>query len=711
MTDRDDKDKESRAGDHDRQHHHHSDSERAAHTGDEDAKSTKEHRLSRRDSYHSTSSHRSSSSKKSKTRSKATVDDDQPDMGGVGGAEQEVDRKQKERDETAYGPEFLRALAIAPSVDEDSPFDVIAGADAVEFARRFVQEQEQIPPHATSSSDSHAHTPGTITSTPEGGTRKHLPPVVFALPRTAAGDAGRKVVDFYMSWRGKTKTHRLKGQERRTGFLDSEFKRVKETLDGEWKRASRAIKGGFGGREDDEDELQGYPTLARAPTDPQKPPSLPPNLVAHAQDEQATSASRTPPPATQRTVSDPLPPPSSFPINMERPQLGVHRGSVDSLTSVMSIPLLGLVRGVPVGNRVPLRVMNPGDRFSMSSAGDLDVAETPKARLSRHSPLRDGVAFDVPDDGAETHLVALPGRAGSDSSASSGGSRRSKHRRRKDKGRTSAEEEERGKEKILIVLLDEKDKDKETETEKTPVKEEGSTWHGLEHRLSMRSAQKPPPPTATHVSPWMGPLAHTDEDVTFITTPDPSDSDGSSSEDGADVNWGRRSGAPMPIKNLLSAMGYLAPEARATPSPYGSYTALPMPTPYNSPYNAAAAAVYTSPYVTPMQASPYVTPMQASPYHSPYGMHPQIHGQGSPSRPQTPPIYAPSNTPPQQSTPPWPSYTPAMSATAAVYPSPAQSGYASPYGSAPPSIYGPAPPPLYKPAPASPARPPLYYYG
>jgi hypothetical protein len=36
---------------------------------------------------------------------------------------------------------------------------------------------------------------------------------------------------------------------------------------------------------------------------------------------------------------------------MERPPLGTHRGSIDSLNSVTSLPLLGMVRGVPVGNR------------------------------------------------------------------------------------------------------------------------------------------------------------------------------------------------------------------------------------------------------------------------------------------------------------------------------------------------------------------------
>ncbi|KAF8136830.1 hypothetical protein K438DRAFT_1996914 [Mycena galopus ATCC 62051] len=65
-------------------------------------------------------------------------------------------------------------------------------------------------------------------------------------------------------------------------------------------------------------------------------------------------------PPAARSVSDPLPAgsssavyplPSSFPINTERPLLGTHRGSVDSLTSVTSLPLLGMVRGVPAGNR------------------------------------------------------------------------------------------------------------------------------------------------------------------------------------------------------------------------------------------------------------------------------------------------------------------------------------------------------------------------
>ncbi|KAJ6507697.1 hypothetical protein C8R47DRAFT_1208740 [Mycena vitilis] len=202
--------------------------------------------------------------------------------------------KDKEREEkphkvASYSPEFLHALAArtaSSDAQSDADFDVISGADAVRFTRRFVREQaaEGNPldaalsaalPDAPPATPAHAHAPPTAashashashasnTSTTiarrDSRTKDHdkqhsddkrlkrsLQPVVFALPRSAAGDAGRRVVDFYMSWRGKTKTHPLKGRARRAGFLDSEFRRVRDKLDGEWKRAR--------GRECEEEE-------------------------------------------------------------------------------------------------------------------------------------------------------------------------------------------------------------------------------------------------------------------------------------------------------------------------------------------------------------------------------------------------------------------------------------------------------------------------
>ncbi|KAJ7113320.1 hypothetical protein C8R43DRAFT_131518 [Mycena crocata] len=147
----------------------------------------------------------------------------------------------------AYTPEFLREFAqaqkrlsvLSADGDTEGAFDVISGKEAQRFAKRFVREQasEADPAHAALASQvSHAlgnvqptsagrkdsvktsasHAMGT---TSKNGTAKAgetasdhrlkanartLPPVVFAFPRSAAGDAGRRVVDFYMSWRGKT---------------------------------------------------------------------------------------------------------------------------------------------------------------------------------------------------------------------------------------------------------------------------------------------------------------------------------------------------------------------------------------------------------------------------------------------------------------------------------------------------------------------------
>ncbi|KAF7358406.1 hypothetical protein MVEN_00890800 [Mycena venus] len=581
----------------------------------------------------------------------------------------------------AYTPEFLHALANSRTKAE---FDVISGEDAVRFTRRFVREQAtdgtavpaelsaSLPPGTAPSAVSHApsHTSHrSLTDRDPKHEEKHLkrslPPVVFALPRSAsgvAGDAGRRVVDFYMSWRGKTKTHPLRGRARRAGFLDAEFKRVRDVLDGEWKRASRAIKGavcGDSGENGMEDGF-GAVSLVRAPTDPQPLPRLPPMLAQYARDAQQNAEGGLSAPPAARSVSDPLPGPSSyplpssFPINQERPPLGTHRGSVDSLTSVTSLPLLGMVRGVPVGNRVPLRVTNPGDRMSMSSSSG-SIPEVPTAKPVKSSPLRDGVAFTIPpSDSVEVanarpmHMLQLPGRTVSDSSASSGGSSKSRKSKSSPKEKTPRVKDD---DKILIVLLDEKDKINQSE-KKVAIPDDGATWHGLERRLSTRSARKPSPPTSTHDSPWLGPLR---------------------ARIGA--GGGAGAGAIVPIKNLLSSMGYITPEAAVlggTPSPYGSYTSLPAAaysSPYTSPYAGAAlaATAYASPYVSPqVQGSPYQLQLQP------------------PSRPRTPVAYG--TTPPmgQPQAPLWSSPGAAYPTTA--YTSPAPAGYASPYPPASPGM-------------------------
>ncbi|KAF8136832.1 hypothetical protein K438DRAFT_750428 [Mycena galopus ATCC 62051] len=126
---------------------------------------------------------------------------------------------------SAYTPEFLHALANGNSPTK-SEFDVLTGVDAVRFTKKFVRNQRAsgtaIPdelsavaasaPHATPHAPMHtpsatSHVSLTNDTDPKAIDKKlkrSLQPVVFAFPRSAAGGAGRRVVDFYMSWRGKT---------------------------------------------------------------------------------------------------------------------------------------------------------------------------------------------------------------------------------------------------------------------------------------------------------------------------------------------------------------------------------------------------------------------------------------------------------------------------------------------------------------------------
>ncbi|KAJ7277632.1 hypothetical protein C8J57DRAFT_173410 [Mycena rebaudengoi] len=625
----------------------------------------------------------------------------------------------------AYGPEFLRAFARrgtnhirkgGADDDKGSAFEVLAGRDARRFCRKFVREQaaEEKEGAGKGKGKDAEGTKGsgdkTVVARAESSgnthTNKGLPPVVFALPRTAAGDASRKVVDYYMAWRGKTKTTRLKGLARRAGFLDGEFRRVREALDGEFRRASRA----FGGDGKDGNKSQSAPELIRAPTDPQQPPRLSPLLASrrstdndHDKDKSRRrddGRERIKEEGHERADDDddgPLLPPPRLHLDGLRPQLATR----DSLDSVTSLPLLGTVRGVPTGNRLPLRVTNPGDRMSVSSSGSASMNDQGRSNPPRGSPLREGarssplretVGFNVPaaEDaevaqvvrrGTKTHKVRLPGRTPSDSSgvSASTSSSSSSGRRRKEKKNPSHDGGEQ--EKILIVLLDEKDNPK---AEKKMGKD--TTWHGLERRLSSRSARKLTPPGSAHHSPWMGPLVHLDEDIKYIHTPDHSDHYYEDSDSDAGSDWdaqqhgGGGNASVVPIQSMLAAMGYLSPEAAfmgsTGGSPYSPYSgaALPMQTPYNSPYSTTSAhlASYSSPYVAPLQSSPYASPYQ------------QLQQLQPPSRPQTP-TYFGMGTPQMQHhqtpLPTWGSpggYGPAPG----TYPSPAAgygpAAYASP---------------------------------
>ncbi|KAJ7196525.1 hypothetical protein GGX14DRAFT_473367, partial [Mycena pura] len=336
-----------------------------------------------------------------------------------------------------------------------------------------------------------------------------------------------------------------------------------------------------------------------------------------------------------------------------------------------------------------------------SSSGSVDV---PTARPAHASPLREGVTFVAPGWGegattrtaseggasATTHVVRLPGHTVSDSSASSSGSsRKSKSKKERRVKETTPAIDGDDQEKILIVLLDDKD-------DRTRKLNDDESWHGLERRISTRSTRstsgKSTPPSSVHVSPWLGPLMHLEEDVTYVHTEEHSDDYDSEPEP--------EQSTVAPIQNLLfslGSLGYLSPEAAVragAPSPYGSYTSLPSSV-YGSPSAGAAPLVGYS--------NPYASPSQGSPYRAAYPML-------SPSRSHTPPSPSAHAQSPWASPgggasvgyPPTNYVSPSPAGYMSPYASPAPAGYASPYASPAPAGYAS---PYASPAPAGYASP------
>ncbi|KAJ4470861.1 hypothetical protein J3R30DRAFT_1131387 [Lentinula aciculospora] len=104
-------------------------------------------------------------------------------------------------------------------------FKVITGSEATKVYEKTLRDDDR------ASSLSHD-------SSRRRGARHFEPrPVVLAYPGIRAG---RKVVDYYMTWKGKTpKAHRLKGTGRRTDILDGEFKSLAKSFDEYGKKVKR----------------------------------------------------------------------------------------------------------------------------------------------------------------------------------------------------------------------------------------------------------------------------------------------------------------------------------------------------------------------------------------------------------------------------------------------------------------------------------------
>ncbi|RDB19311.1 hypothetical protein Hypma_013446 [Hypsizygus marmoreus] len=468
-------------------------------------------------------------------------------------------------------PEFLEEVAkgVSSEVFEDlgRKFKIITGSDAVAFYKKFLGGKSVAD----------------IIAAKEGAALgKESPSVVFAV---SVLHAGRKLVDYYMTWRGKTRVKDV--EERRTSFLDHEFRRVARSIDKEYKRISiygPSASGSLSGSA--KSFIRG-----QAPDPPEAAPapkSRPPSILA-------------PPPKLH------IDPPSS----PSRPPLS-------ATDSVMSLPFLNMIRGVPLTHRVPLRVTNP-DRLSMISTSS-DAIQPPTPENTPQQPSR---ALETVVEQEESNQVTLPvdlnmlhapevvrtsshssgsslSKDSPKSSAASIASSESHRSKRKDRKSESKEEDPS---EFLIVLLDDK------------IDKNSRTWHGLERQVSRQSTRTTP----NRVSAWDGPLAR-DNGITYRTPPirsSPAKGEESSSDE---EEWENSPVIPVQAYMLASMRAASEPNTRLTspvvPARAQYMLAMGANSPmvsvgnlgYTVPRNSGSNSFPSSPYMPSAYASPYQTP-------------------------------------------------------------------------------------------------------
>lgn len=425
-------------------------------------------------------------------------------------------------------------------------------------------------------------------------------PIVFAV---TVWEAGNKCVDYYMTWRGNPKARKDKDFERKFTLFDEEFRRLAKSLDREYKKIS---------------SLRTYHNLSRPRRGFEKKSSV-----------QSFRKPRPPPDIVVSTPDEPVAQPQDqgLPTLPEPP--------VSATDSVMSLPLLNMIRNVPFGNRVLLRVTNP-DRLSMISETNITPEGTnePPATLDTMINMESDVSnkLAVPvvsrspkhipnDDGLKKSSASIRS-FDTKSSKSSRSSRSSSRSENVDSSRTPSptDQDKSSKElpEFLIIFLGDN------------FGTDANSWHGLERQSSIRSL-----PPDRH-SPWIEIPNHK-----YIAGPTSSDSD-SEESDGEDGNW--KHPPVIPMKPLIEAMGF---------SPNASYYRSPPVIPGGLQYQVSIANA----------ASP------ASPHHSPYLY-------SSPRLDSSP--YLPPWLPQLQIPPHAPSRPSSRAYSSASYASPAAS-YASPY--------------------------------
>ncbi|KAF8899405.1 hypothetical protein BD779DRAFT_1667079 [Infundibulicybe gibba] len=441
-----------------------------------------------------------------------------------------------------------------------------------------------------------------------------IPAVVFAV---TAIDAGRKVVDYYMTWRGKKDpTNHLRGSDRRQSMLDAEFKDVARSLDKAFKRGSSLR------------------SVASAPSSSK-----------HAENKKSRTESKS---KSHKSSHSPTEPPAESSTRHATQSAGIPSvvqadSPAEARSSVVSLPLLNMIRGVPLSHRMPLRVTNP-DTASILSADtiveeptQIEVADQGAPNPERPLTPASVTPSSATDESNTGTLISekpiVPSHASSETSRHRHHGKRhrsddasSKHSRRSRKDSDGSSSID-----IVIVLLDE---DVDTKSD--------DTWHGLERRASKGPVRKP----SQTASPWSGPLAHAD--LTYrspmrLAVIESDDSDSSDDE------W--KDSPVVPLGSLMAALSSTSEPSVNFLSSVPTINYPHTPSMMGSPAPHAHHMVYSSPYVpaTPLQvSSPYApaTPLQVL---SPYAPAASLQ-VSSPYAPATP-LHVSSPYPPAWGTP------------------------------------------------------------
>jgi len=267
--------------------------------------------------------------------------------------------------------------------------------------------------------------------------------------------------------------------------------------------------------------------------------------------------------------------------------------------SVVSLPLLNMVRGVPFSHRVPLRVTNP-DRMSIIS--ELDVIITGPTNTSQSlssvavANVRDrNNTLSVPVVQQSSHKIVDEDVKNSSASILSTDTRCSRSsvssRSSPDDHQVSTEEREReGKDddpEFLIVFLGAK------------LDRDPTSWHGLEKQSSIRSL-----PADRH-SPWISPLARPDS-IHYQHRQSVASSDlEPNSDESGDEEEGWMNSPVVHMKPMMEAMGIIPNTAYFRSAPV-----IPSIQYYPSTGNTGSPLLHQSPYL-------YSSPQLDSPSYSP----------------------------------------------------------------------------------------------